>query len=131
MFVDDIKLAGKTQNINPMWKVLNKEVDLGEPTSILDHVSLGCTQRECEKSKEIVDSYRNVFESRISAGTNDNLPLCRHSDANIYTWFFDMEGHAAVQKLQLHALNHQFKEEELGSVGVLSHVCSQIVLKCL
>ena len=41
---DDIKLAGKKQNINPMWKVPNKEVDLGEPTSFLDHVYLGCTQ---------------------------------------------------------------------------------------
>ena len=40
MCVDDIKLAGKKQNINPMWKVLNKEVDLGEPTSFLDHVFL-------------------------------------------------------------------------------------------
>ena len=27
VYVDDIKLAGKKQNINPMWKVLNKEVD--------------------------------------------------------------------------------------------------------
>ena len=27
--------------------------------------------------------------------------------------------------------DHQFKEEEMGSVGKLSHVCSQIVLKCL
>ena len=27
--------------------------------------------------------------------------------------------------------DHQFKEEELGSVGELSTVCSQIVLKCL
>ena len=36
--VDDIKLAGKKQNLDPMWKVLNKEVDLGEPTSFLDHV---------------------------------------------------------------------------------------------
>ena len=27
---DDIKLAGKKQNIDPMWKVLNKEVELGE-----------------------------------------------------------------------------------------------------
>ena len=26
---------------------------------------------------------------------------------------------------------HQFKEEEMGSVGKLSNVCSQIVLKCL
>ena len=30
---DDIKLAGKKQNLDPMWKLLNKEVDLGEPTS--------------------------------------------------------------------------------------------------
>ena len=45
MHVDDIKLAGKKQNINPMWKVLNKEVDLGEPTSFVDHVHLGCTQK--------------------------------------------------------------------------------------
>ena len=43
VYVDDIKLAGKKQNINPMWKVLNKEVDLGEPTSFFDHVYLGCT----------------------------------------------------------------------------------------
>ena len=45
VYVDDIKLAGKKQNIKPMWEVLNKEVDLGEPTSFLDHVSLGCTQK--------------------------------------------------------------------------------------
>ena len=32
VYVDDIKLAVKKQNIVPMWKVLNKEVDLGEPT---------------------------------------------------------------------------------------------------
>ena len=48
VYVDDIKLAGKKQNIVPMWKVLNKELDLGEPTSFLDHVYLGCTQRQCE-----------------------------------------------------------------------------------
>ena len=61
------KLAGKKHNIDPMWKVLNKEVDLGEPTSFLDHVYLGCTQRQCEISKDIVDNYRTMFEWRISA----------------------------------------------------------------
>ena len=67
VYVDDIKLAGKKHNIDPMWKVLNKEVDLGEPTSFLDHVYLGCTQRQCEVSQDIVDNYRTMFESRISA----------------------------------------------------------------
>ena len=33
-------LAGKKHNLDPMWKLLNKEVDLGEPTSFLDHVYL-------------------------------------------------------------------------------------------
>ena len=69
VYVDDIKLAGKKQNLDLMWKELNKEVDLGEPTSLLDHVYLGCTQRQCESSKDIVDNYRTMFESRISAGT--------------------------------------------------------------
>ena len=35
VYVDDIKLAGKKHNIDPMWKVLNKEVDLEEPTCFL------------------------------------------------------------------------------------------------
>ena len=65
VYLDDIKVAGKKQNIDPMWKVLNKEVDLGEPTSFLDHVHLGCTQRQCEIRKDIVDKYRAMFESRI------------------------------------------------------------------
>ena len=81
VYVDDIKLAGKKQNIDPlwkvlnkedpMWKVLNKEVDLGEPTSVLHHVYLECTQRQCEISKDIIDNYRTMFESRISAGATE------------------------------------------------------------
>ena len=56
VYVDDIKFAGKKQNLDPMWKLLNKEVDLGELTSFLDHVHLGCTQRQCEISKNTVDN---------------------------------------------------------------------------
>ena len=33
-----------------MWKVLNKEVDLGEPTSFLDHVHWGRTMSESRSS---------------------------------------------------------------------------------
>ena len=33
VYVDDFKLAGNKQNINPTWKILMKDVDLGEPTS--------------------------------------------------------------------------------------------------
>ena len=45
---DDIKMAGKNQIFAPMWEKLMKNVDIEEPTSFLDHVYLGCTQRECK-----------------------------------------------------------------------------------
>ena len=89
VYVDDIKLAGKKQNLDPMWKLLNKEVDLGEPTSFLDHVHLGCTQRQRQISKDIVDNYRAMFESRISAGATEKLPYSENF--RISSWSYDME----------------------------------------
>ena len=146
LYVDDIKLAGKKQDIDPMWKVLNKEVDWGEPTSFLDHENLGCTQRQCAISKNTVDNYRTMFESRISAERAEKLPCSENF--RISSWSFDMEGHAkkCVERYcelsnkttqQLYKVStlciddHHFKEEEMKSVGELSQVCSQIVLKCL
>ena len=67
--VDDIKMAGKKQNMAYMWKKLMKDVDLEEPTSFLDHVYLGCTQRECNPNEIIIEEYTKMFESRISVGT--------------------------------------------------------------
>ena len=54
VYVDDIKMAGKKQDIEPVWQILMEEVDLGNPTSFLDHVYLGCLQRESQKSKDIL-----------------------------------------------------------------------------
>ena len=139
VYVDDIKLAGKKHNIDPMWKVLNKEVDLGEPTSFLDHVYLGCT-RKFEISKDIVDNYRTMFESRISAGELEKLPFSQN--IRISSWSYDMAGHAkkCVERYceldnkttqQLYKVStpciddHQFKEEENESVGELSTIRSQ------
>ena len=51
VYVDDLKILLERNKILILWKVLNKEVHLGEPTSLLDHVYLGCTQRQCEISK--------------------------------------------------------------------------------
>ena len=146
VYVDDIKLAGKKQNIDPMWKVVKKEVDLGEPTSFLDHVYLVCTQRQCEISKDVVDNDRIMFESRISAGATEKLPCSEN--LRISSWSYDMEGHAkkcverccelanrATQQLYKVSTpcidDHHVKKEDLKSGGELSLVCSQIVLKCL
>ena len=71
-----------------------KEVDLGEPTSFFDHVYLGCIQRECQTSKDIVDNQRNMFGSKIFARAEDKLPFSEKRSANISSWSHDEEGHA-------------------------------------
>ena len=96
VYVVDIKLAGKKQIINPMRKLLMKDVDLGEPTSILDHVYLGCTQREYQISKDIVDNCKSMFESRISTGAKEKLRTRASGKLDAETvssWSYDMEGH--------------------------------------
>ena len=89
-----------------------------------------------------------MFESRISAGATEKLPFSRRLGSNITSLSSAMEGHAkkCVERhcelankttQQLHKVStpcidaHQFKKEELKSVGELSEVCSQNVLKCL
>ena len=87
-----------------------------------------------------------MFESRISAGATEKVPCSEN--LRISSWSCDMEGHAkkCVERYceladkttqQLYKVStpyiddHQFKEEELKSVGDLSSTCSQIVLTCL
>ena len=97
-------------------------------------------------SKNIVDNYRTMFESRISAGGVEKKPFPQN--IRISSWSYDMAGHAkkcverhcelankATQQLYKVSTpcidDHHFKEEEMKSVGELSNTCSQIVLKCL
>ena len=75
VYVDDIKLAEKKQNLDPMWKVLTKKSIWENQTSFLDYVYLGCTQRKCEISKDIVDNYRTMFESRNFRGWSREITI--------------------------------------------------------
>ena len=102
-------------------------------------------------SKDIVANYRDMFESRISAGAKEKLPTRASGKLDAETassWSYDMEGHAkkcverycelankTTQKLCTKSQHHAWMtinlKEENESVGELSTVCSQIVLKCL
>ena len=131
-----------------MWKVLVKDVDLGEPTSFLDHVYLRCSPQECQRSKDIVDNCRNMFGSKISAGATEKLLYSEKLGAHIFSWSYDIEGHAkkcverccefaykTIEQLYKVATpcmdDHQFREEEMDQLEKVSIVCSHIVLKCL
>ena len=51
----------------PCGRIFMKNVNITEPTSFLDLVYMGCTQRECKPNETIVEQYTKMFESRISA----------------------------------------------------------------
>ena len=136
------------QSMAPMWKKLMELVDLDVPTSCLDHAYLGCTQRECKPNEDIVSQHKEMFESRISATATEKIPGWEKLHAKTVAWSHDMEGHskncaerycelANKKTEQLHTDSplclddHNFKKEELETVGDLSVVCSQVVLKCL
>ena len=100
-------------------------------------------------SKRMKNQQRNCWQfSTISAGATGKLPSSVRLNANISTWSYDMGGHAKKYverycelanettqqpyKVSTPCLDdRQFKEEEWWSVGELSKVCSELVLKCL
>ena len=117
-----------------MWKKLMKNVDMDEPTSFHDRENLGRIERERKTNEINIDQYKEMSESRLPAGATrrlrgpttwkDMLKNALKDNANKKT--------EQLYKVSSPCLDyHQFKKEELESVGELSTVCSQIVLKCL
>ena len=92
--IDDINMSWKKHHLELAWKRLMKHVDLEKPTTFLDQVYLGWIQRECGPDSSLVDGYRKMFESRMSAGATEKLPDAGKVDANVIPWSYDMEGHA-------------------------------------
>ena len=136
--MDDVKIAGIKQNMAPMWND-EKNVDLDEPTSYLDHVYLGCTHHEYKPNETVVDEFREMFESRIFTGATEKIPGCeKQLRAKTVAWSYDMEGHAQKCVERNREMANK-KTEQLHKVsniawmiiGELSKVCSQIFLKSL
>ena len=71
-----------------------KEVDLEKSTQFLDQVNLGCTQRECKPNDDLIDEYRQMVESRISAGATEKLPGSGNTSANVIVRSHDIGRHA-------------------------------------
>ena len=53
------KIGWKGKTLDPVWELLDKEVDLEEPISFLDHVYLGCTQRQMRNKQRYCGQLQN------------------------------------------------------------------------
>ena len=74
-----------------MEEIDEKNVDIDEPTSFLDPVYLGCTQRECKPNEKIIGKYNKMFEQRISAGAREKISGWQKPHAQTVAWSHDME----------------------------------------
>ena len=85
------------------------------------------------KQKILWTNCRTLFESRISAGRVEKLPFPQN--LRVFSWSYGEFANKTTQQLYKVSTpcidDHHFKEEEMKSVGELSSVCSQNVLKCL
>ena len=92
VYVDDVKLAGKKQHIDQMWKVLIQEADLGEPTSFLDPVYLVALNENTKLAKKSLTITKICSNPGFPRGELRNY----HTPENfrISSWSYDMEGHA-------------------------------------
>ena len=123
VYVDDIKLAGKTQNINPLWKILMKDVHALNVNANRTNMFLMST---------------DMFESRISAGATEKLFGWEKSHANTIAWSCDTDCELANKtNQQLYTVStprlddHHFKKEDVETVVELPNGFSQIVQKWL
>ena len=90
MYVDDIKLTGKKQNIDPMWKVLEKKLIWENQRHSLITSTWDAFNGSAEQTKILSTIHTNMFESRIYAGATEKLPSSGRPDANVSTWSYDM-----------------------------------------
>ena len=113
-------MVGKKQNIDSMWKILMKDVDLGEPASFLDHVHLGCTERECQNKPrycgqsgiclnpgsllEVRKNYlvQNTLKQTFPHGPMTWKVMQRNARSDIASWLTKQP--SSCTKSQLHAL---------------------------
>ena len=146
VYVDDIKLARKKQNIDPMWKVLNKEVDLENQHLSWIVNTWDALNDNAKQAKILWTITEPCLNPEFPQERLKKLPCSEN--LRISSLSYDMESHpkkcverycefANKTTQQLYKVStpciddHHFKEEVMKSVGELSQVCSQIVLKCL
>ena len=76
VYVDDIKIAGKTQNSALVWKKLMKKCERWRTYIISSWPRLlGMHSTWMQTKWKIIEQFSKMFESRISAGATEKLPV--------------------------------------------------------
>lgn len=101
--VDDLKMAGKKENIKPMWAEVKTFMDLEDPRKMVDNQFLGCAQQQIIPAEEDVERIGAAFEN-FAAKPGDPSARVTHQDLR--------KGDVDVSETDVKVLD----EKESGSV---------------
>ena len=67
-------MVGRAESIAPMWTQIRSKIDVDPETDLVDHVYLGCTQRDKKPSKTVVRDKQELFSKLLSNQIKDSDP---------------------------------------------------------
>ena len=79
VYVDDFKMAGRKENLAPMWSKIRKVLELDDPVPFDNSKYLGMTQINCQADAAIVEGKREIWA--IVQRLDLNLTADRNSAA--------------------------------------------------
>ena len=146
--MDDFKLAGKAENITPMWKEMGKLINLDPPTDFHKSVYLGCGQQDIPAPPLMIREKQTQYIQNFATGEEQKSPPNPLPPDQIKAWEYGMTGHAEqcveryleLAKVPLSNLtkvstpcidDHALNPTDFDSKGHLSHYAAKIVLKIL
>ena len=72
VYVDDFKMAGKKENLAPMWTALRKRLELDPETPMNNSVYLGCGQRNVQVPPSIQQEKSRFFQEILGNSRDEN-----------------------------------------------------------
>ena len=63
MYVDGLKMAGKNENMKPMWEEMTAFLDLEDPKKMVDNNYLGCAQKDIIPAEEDAERMGAAFDT--------------------------------------------------------------------
>ena len=112
IYVDDFKMAGKAENIKPMWEQIGKHIELEAATPFHESNYLGCQQYDVQpdlkllarkkqllddilrRKSEQIDQNSNALDAKDLdkiVGQREATPAGQHA---VKSYVYDMHGHA-------------------------------------
>ena len=91
MYVDDFRMAGKKENLAPMWKILRKDLELEDSVPSHTNTYLGCNQRNIKIDNTLVNEKDAMFTRLINPSEGQSCEQDKRDAIN---------SHDAAQRLQ-------------------------------